>query len=442
MIRKAIFMLLAAVLYSASLYAVHLLVDNAGADVGTAARIVYKLKEDPSFIYTINQNGVKHGLAKDAPEEEHLRNDAYVCGPKFAVYSASAALYSISSIVWQGADPLSALFFTNLACFFGCAALIYLILMRSCGFGSSGFAILSPALFLSLPTLYFLVYYPTYLFMLTFFMLAAIYLVMRSCDNNEFSYARLFVSGIALGLTIGAGSQAAVCIFAGVVFTGIYAFSKRFFFKSLIIQALGMLAVVALSELIFQANGASLLKWVWLHTHENVYDNHLKEPFPFIPFIYFRILYDLQPLTLAVFIGALFASKLWWKNATTEGRSLVISLIITLAALSILPNTPLFRILFPFFIVLQLSIFIMAMNTKTKAVKYAIIALLLIETTVTLPPALFIRLGQTEHNSPILVFEDERKILRHFDYELPETTRGAKEQAGKPASGKRTPQVK
>lgn len=442
MIRKAIYVLLAAVLYSVTLYAVHLLVDNAGADVGTAAMVVYKLKEDPSFIYTINQDGVKRGLGEDAPEEEKLRNAAYVCGPKFAVYSAAAAVYSFCSLAWPSMDPLSALFITNLAFFFASAALMCLILMRCNGFDARGFAILSPALFFSLPTIYFLVFYPTYLFMLTFFMLAAIYLVMRSYENNGFSYARLFLSGAALGLTVGAGSQAIVCVFAGVVFTGIYAFSKRFLFKSLLIQALGVLVIVALSELAFQVNGASLLKWVWLHTHENVYDNHLKEPFPFIPLVYFRILYALLPLTLATFIGGLFVSKLWWKNTASEGRSLIISLLVVLIALSLLPNTPLFRIFFPFFIIMQLCIFMMAMNTKVKTVKYAIIALLLLETALTLPSALFIRLGPTENNSPIQVFEDERKIVRYFDYGQPDELQDAKEQTGKPVSEGLVPQVK
>jgi hypothetical protein len=433
MIRKVLYVLLAAFLYSVFTYAVHLLVDNAGADVGTAARVVYKLKDDPSFIFTINQDGVKHGLSNDASEDELLRNDTYVCGPKFAPYTAAAAIYSICGIAWPGADPLSALFITSLICLFGCAVLTCLILMRSGYFAGKTFVILSPVLFFSMPTIYYLAFYPTYLFMLTFLLLAAIYLVMRSYENEKSSSGKLLLSGTVLGLSIGTGPQAVVCIFAVVVFTGVFALSKRFFLKSLLMQSAGILVAVALSELAFQANGASLFKWVWLHTHENIYDNHLKGPFPFIPLVYFRILYALLPLTLAAFIGGLCLSKMWWKNVTSEGKSLFISLLIVLATLSVLPNTPLFRVFFPFFIVIQLCIFMVIMNIKRKTVRYSFIMLLLLETALNLPSSLFIRIGPSEHNSPIMPFEDERKIIKYFNYVQPEALPDPKEQTEKPS---------
>lgn len=424
MTRLATLVLLAAVLYSAFLYSVHLLVDNAGADVGTAARVVYKLREDPSFIFGIKQDRVKHGLDSTLTEDEKLRNDAYACGPKFAAYGIAAGVFSLGSLAWAGIDPLSALFFTNLAFFFASVSLIVFILKRSGSFDKWTFAFIAPALFLSMPSVYYLVFYPTYLFMLTFLLLLAVYIVMRSCGNNRCSTAGLFVSGAALGLTAGTGAQAVVCIFAGAVFTALYAFPKRLFLKSLLVQSLGIIAAIALAELAFQLNGSSFLKWTWLHTRENVYDNHLKAPFPFILFVYPRMLYALVPLTLAAFTAGLLLSKLWWKHLTDAGRSLLASLLVTVSVLSFLPNTPLFRVFFPFFVVMQIIVFMMVLNIKVKAVRYALVALLLVETALSLPAAMFIRLGPTENNSPVQVFEDERKILRYFDQQ------GIKAQAG------------
>lgn len=46
---------------------------------------------------------------------------------------------------------------------------------------------------------------------------------------------------------------------------------------------------------------------------------------------------------------------------------------------------------------------------------------------------MFIRLGAAENNSPIQVFEVERKIIKHFDYQEVKTPGGALEETGKRA---------
>jgi hypothetical protein len=347
-----------------------------------------------------------------------LKSDTYVVGPKFILYLSATFVYWLLSFISSGIDPLSALFFTNLFCLFGSTALIYAIASKS-GFAKSraSYALL-PVLLLSLPSTYYLVYYPSYPHVILFFLLGSIYLVMRAYDGKASrSVALLFLSGLLLGFTTGVGSQAPLCIFVGLVFAGLVAFPRRLLIRTLLFLCLGIVAAILLSELAYQVNGESFIKLTWLHAHDNVYANHLKVPFPFIPLVYFRIIYALTPATLLIFLGGTCLYTLWRRNVSHEVRSLFLSLVTLLVVISFLPTTPLYRIVFPFFVLMQVCVFLMVLSVKKTAVRNVIIAVLLLETLLTLPSALFIRMEQSEFNSPVSLFENEIYIVRYFGYD-------------------------
>lgn len=416
MVLKTLALLLSMLLFTAVMYGLHLIIDNVGSDIGTAARIVHAMGDDPSFIFSIDPADV-HLDNENLPGDEELKHAAYVVGPKFILYLLATLVYWLLGFLFSRTDPLSALFFTNLFCFFGSSILIYLIALKSGKVSNRIFYFLLPILFLSLPSTYYLVHDPSYPHVITFFLLSSIYLVMSSYGGDSKRLAlHLFASGFVIGLTFGVGSQAPLCIFAAVVFTGFVAFSKRLFFRSIFLQALGVFFAIALSELAFQIHGTSFIQWTWLHIHENIYSNQLNEPFPFIPFVYFRILFALTPATLIVFLSGCCLYKLWWKNVSLEGRSLLLTLAVVIVTMSFLPSTPLFRIIFPFFIIMQVCNFLMVLNMDKKILKYVVIALLLSETLVTLPSALFIRIEQGDYKSPIMRFEKEITIARYFGY--------------------------
>lgn len=392
-----------------------MLLDNSGADTGTAARLVYKLSTDPSFILSIQPH--KLG-ASTMGATESISLAAYICGPKFVFYLLATLVYLILRFLSLEIIPLSALFFTNLFCFFGSLILLYLVSRKSGNFSNRIFSFMLPVFLLSLPSVYYLVYIPTYPHMLVFFFLSSIYTVIRAYDGDFRRAAfMLFASGLILGLTLGGGSQAPMIIFTGVVFTGFVALSKRLFFKSVLLQSLGILSAVTVSELAYRIYGASFIQLIWLHTFENVYANHLEVPFPFIPFIYLRIIFAIAPVTLVVFLVGICSYKWWWKNVTFEGRSLFFSLIIVLFTFSFLPTTPLFRIIFPVFIIMQICVLLIVLNLKIKVVQYIVIALLLSETLVLLPSTLFIKSNHGGHKSPLSRLDDERAIVKYFGYE-------------------------
>lgn len=316
------------------------------ADLSWYQRAVQEMDRDYLFPARVS---VQHDINEDPYDFNKLEHNVYVRGPKQVFFTM---LWGVSKLLklFSSAEPtgpaFSILAWTCL-CLLLCLAVSEMspqgrldwIFLPVCGH-----------LFLMFKlSAYYTVHTPGPVLLHVLMLYICFLLVVRSRSR-----VRVLIAGLILAATFGVSSSAPLYTFSfGLCAAAFWRFRKKLpmpeVLKSGALLILGFLAGGLILESIFRSAGHSFVHKFYLHITENIYHNHLGQPFPWRVTNILRLFLYIAPITILTLLS--LSARQFWQLFRRKDFELLDCFLLfgatSLAALSFSPSIPLLRSVAP-----------------------------------------------------------------------------------------------